>query len=59
MNDNIKQKVYDEQITAVVHGFMQVWNKFEAMLSKELAQIQERLNGIQPGMEPHPISPGR
>ncbi len=55
MGDDIQQKVYDEQITAVVHGFMQVWNKFEVMLSKELAQIQNRLNGIQPGREPHTI----
>jgi len=54
MNDNIKQKVYDEQITAVVHGFMQVWNKFESTLSKELAQIQNRLDGIHPERESHP-----
>jgi len=45
---------YDEQITAVVHGFMQVWNKFESTLSKELAQIQNRLDGIHPGRESHP-----
>ena len=56
MAEDRQQRIYDEQITAVVHGFMQVWNKFEAMLSKELAQIQNRLNGIQPGGEPHTIS---
>jgi len=48
--------MYDEQITAVVHGFTQVWNKFEVTLDKELSHIQERLNGIQPGKEPHTIS---
>jgi len=51
-----QQDIYDEQITAVVHGFMQVWNKFEVMLDKELANIQGRLNGIQSGKEPHAIS---
>ena len=56
MSGDIQQKVYDEQITAVVHGFTQVWNRFEVMLDKELAHIQERLNGIQPGKEPHTIS---
>jgi len=45
---------YDEQITAVVHGFMQVWNKFESTLSKELSQIQERLDGIHPARNSHP-----
>lgn len=38
----------DSQITAVVHGFMQVWNKFEATLDKELAQIQDNLEGMHP-----------
>lgn len=56
MAEDSQQKLYDEQITAVVHGFTQVWNKFEVMLGKELFQIQERLNGIQPGKEPHTIS---
>jgi len=56
MAEDSQQKLYDEQITAVVHGFTQVWNKFEVMLDKELSQIQERLNGIQPGKEPHTIS---
>ena len=56
MAEDSRQKMYDEQITAVVHGFTQVWNRFEVMLDKELVQIQERLNGIQPGKEPHTIS---
>lgn len=56
MAEDSQQKLYDEQITAVVHGFTQVWNKFEVMLGKELFQIQNRLNGIQPGKEPHTIS---
>ncbi|MBA7481769.1 hypothetical protein ES707_17245 [subsurface metagenome] len=56
MTKDSQQKLYDEQITAVVHGFTQIWNKFEVMLDKELDQMQERLNGIQPGKEPHTIS---
>jgi DNA-binding MarR family transcriptional regulator len=56
MTEDSQQKLRDEQITAVVHGFTQVWNRFEVMLDKELVQIQERLNGIQPGKEPHTIS---
>ncbi len=40
--------VSDGQITAVVHGFMQVWNKFEATLDKELAQIRDDLEGMHP-----------
>lgn len=47
-------RFYDSQITAVVHGFMQVWNKFEATLSKELAQIQESLQGMHPQREGQP-----
>ena len=38
----------DSQITAVVHGFMQVWNKFEDTLDKELAQIRDNLDGMHP-----------
>ena len=56
MTGDSQQKLHDQQITAVVHGFMQVWNRFEVMLDKELVQVQERLNGIQPGKEPHTIS---
>ena len=53
MAKDIQQKVYDEQITAVVQGFVQVWNKFEATLSKELAQINDRLDGIHHESETH------
>jgi len=56
MVETTQQGMYDEQINAVVHGFMAVWNKFEVMLDKELANIQGRLNGIQSGKEPHAIS---
>jgi len=44
-------ELYSSQITAVVHGFMQVWNRFEATLSKELAQIQDSLQGMHPQRE--------
>ena len=47
-------ELYSSQITAVVHGFMQVWNKFEGTLSKELAQIQESLQGMHPQREHQP-----
>ena len=47
------EDIYDGQITAVVHGFMQVWNRFEATLSKEMAQIQESLQGMHPQREEH------
>ena len=43
----------DNQITSVVHGFMLVWNKFEATLSKELAQIQNSLQEMHPQREAH------
>ena len=45
------EDIYDSQITAVVHGFMQVWNRFEATLSKELDQIKESLQGMHPQRE--------
>lgn len=47
-------ELYDSQITMVVHGFMQVWNKFESTLSKELSQIQESLEGMHPNREGQP-----
>jgi len=46
--------LYDEQITAVVHGFMLVWNRFESTLSNELTHIQERLQGMRTQGEGHP-----
>jgi len=47
-------ELYSSQVTAVVHGFMQVWNRFEATLSKELSQIQESLQGMHPQREHQP-----
>jgi len=44
MAEDSQQRLHDEQITAVVHGFTQVWNRFEVMLGKELFQIQDRRN---------------
>lgn len=49
-----KDELYNSQITTVVHGFMQVWNRFEATLSKELSQIQESLQGMHPHREHQP-----
>ncbi|MBE9482740.1 MAG: MarR family transcriptional regulator [Chloroflexi bacterium] len=54
MKEDIEQKLYDAEITAVVHGFIQVWNKFESTLSTELTRIQESLEGLRPGKESHP-----
>ena len=48
------EDLYDVQITTVVHGFMQVWNRFEATLSKELSQIKESLQGMHPQREHQP-----
>ena len=48
------EDIYNGQITAVVHGFLQVWNRFEATLSKELSQIQESLQGMHPQREHQP-----
>ena len=50
MND----EPYDNQINMVVHGFMQVWNKFESTLSRELAKIQDSLQGMHPQREGQP-----
>ena len=56
MSEPKESSLYDSQITTVVHGFLQVWNKFEVILSKELAQIQDRLEGIHPEKEHQPSS---
>lgn len=48
------EDIYSNQVTAVVHGFMQVWNRFEATLSKELSQVQESLQGMHPQREHQP-----
>jgi DNA-binding MarR family transcriptional regulator len=39
---------YETQIDEIVHGFMQVWIKFEAMLPAELARVQGLLDGMSP-----------
>ena len=49
-----QDELYDAQITVIVHGFMQVWNRFEATLSKELDQIKESLQGMHPQREHQP-----
>jgi len=49
-----KDELYSNQVTAVVHGFMHVWNRFEATLSNELSQIQEKLQGMHPQREHQP-----
>jgi DNA-binding MarR family transcriptional regulator len=46
-----EDELYNNQVTTVVHGFMQVWNRFEATLSKELAQIQDSLQGMHPNRD--------
>lgn len=46
-----EDELYNSQVTTVVHGFLQVWNRFESTLSKELAQIQENLQGMHPQKE--------
>ncbi len=43
-----QSSVDSRQITDIVHGFMQVWNKFESTLDKELAQIRDNLDGMHP-----------
>ena len=49
-----EDELYHNQVTAVVNGFMQVWNRFESTLSKELPQIQENLQGMHPQREHQP-----
>ena len=53
MAEDNRQELYDIQITAVVHGFLQVWNRFEVTLSREMAQIHERLEGMHPDSHPN------
>jgi DNA-binding MarR family transcriptional regulator len=43
-----QSSVDSRQITDIVHGFMQVWNKFESTLDKELAHIRDNLDGMHP-----------
>lgn len=41
-NANDKHQTVEEQVTLVVHGFVQVWNKFEETIAREIAD-QESL----------------
>lgn len=54
MTEDIKQKAYTGQINEIVHGFMQVWIKFDSVLPVELTKIQKHLNGIKPSNESSP-----
>jgi DNA-binding MarR family transcriptional regulator len=47
-------KQFDDEITKIVHGFMQVWNRYEVTLSKELSQIQQSLQEMHPDRVSHP-----
>ena len=47
-----EQQPYKARIDEVVHGFTNVWIKFESMLPAELARIQFLLEGISPEKTP-------
>ncbi|MDD5038518.1 MAG: MarR family transcriptional regulator [Dehalococcoidales bacterium] len=47
MKNKEQGELYNNQVTDVVHGFMQVWNQFESTLSKELSQIPEEIQRTQ------------
>ncbi len=51
---DLQQGKYEEQINNAVLGFVQVWNRFESTLARELSGIHERLNGMHPEKESHP-----
>lgn len=51
---DMKQASYADQVTTLVQGFVQIWNKFEAMSYDELAKTESRFEGISSGNEPHP-----
>lgn len=51
--DDVQQMASAEQITAVVHGFVKVWTKFEAMLHDELAKTRGCSSEILSGSEAH------
>ena len=53
MGDDIQEEAYTSQIAQFVQDFLQVQMKFKTMLPKELAQLQNRLDEIQPEDEPH------
>ena len=37
-NGSNKHQTVEEQVTLVVHGFVQVWNKFEETIAREIAE---------------------
>jgi len=49
-----EKELYNNQVTSVVHGFMQLWNRFESTLPRELSQVQENLQGMHPHREHQP-----
>lgn len=51
---DLQQAKYEEQINNAVLGFVQVWNRFESTLARELAGIHKRLDGMHPEKESHP-----
>jgi len=51
--DDVQQMASAEQITAVVHGFVQVWITFEAMLHDELAKTHGCPGKLRSGSEAH------
>ena len=42
MTDKSKQEKYAEQISEIVHNFVQLWIKFESMLHEKLLELQNR-----------------
>lgn len=54
MTGDSRPNHYDEQISAIVSGFMQVWSRFEVTLSRELDRVKENLAGIYPDRDSHP-----
>lgn len=45
---SIKTNRSENQVTAVVLNFMQIWNKFEATLSRELSRVNGNTQAIDP-----------
>lgn len=42
MTDKGKQEKYADQISEIVHNFVQVWIKFESMLHEKLLELQKQ-----------------
>ena len=55
MTDKSQQQKYEEQISEIVHNFVQIWINFEAMLHDELLELQNHNNKDNAtGCEPLP-----